>query len=126
MLLDSHVVLWWVDGSPKLGADAKRLIEEAPTVHVSAATVCELTIKSMIGKLELTDDFESQLWDTGFEPLAVTPAHAGGLLEFPQLTRHDPFDRLLLSQAHLERINFFTVDTVLLDLDLAFVIDART
>lgn len=126
MLLDSHVVLWWVDGSPKLGTDAKRLIEDASTVHVSAATVLELTIKSMIDRLELPHDFEIQLWETGFEPLPITPAHAAGLREFPQLARHDPFDRVLLSQALLEKIDFFTVDSVLLSLGLPFVVDAGT
>jgi len=126
MLLDSHVVLWWVDGSPKLGAEAKRLIGAAPTVRVSAATVWELTAKSMMGKLELAADFETQLWETGFEPLAITPAHAAGLVEFPELARRDPFDRLLLSQAHIEACRFVTADSVLLELGLPFAIDART
>jgi len=126
MLLDSHVVLWWVDGSSRLGHDAKQLIDQAPTVHVSSATVLELTIKSMIGRLHLADDFESELWQIGFEPLSITPAHAAGLRAFPELERHDPFDRMLLSQARLEQFDLVTADSVLLDLGLPFVIDARS
>lgn len=124
MLLDSHVVLWWVDASDKLGADARRLIESAPVVYVSAATVWELTIKSMIDRLELVDDFESRLWEAGFEALDVTPEHAAGIRAFPDLARHDPFDRLLLSQSRIEGIDLVTADRLLLGLGLEHLVDA--
>lgn len=125
MLLDSHVAIWWIDGSSSLGSDTKKSIEAASIVHVSSATIWELTIKSMIGKIDLPDDFEEQLWSFGFEPLSVTPAHAAGIRSFPELVRHDPFDRVLLSQSRLENLDLVTADRVLVALELPHVIDAR-
>lgn len=125
MLLDSHVLLWWLDGSTQLGPDARRRVEQAPRVQVSAATVWELTIKSMTGELKLSDTFEKRLWELGFEPLAITPRHADGIRTFPDLAKHDPFDRVLLSQSRLEGIDLLTADRVLVDLGLDHVVDAR-
>lgn len=125
MLLDSHVVLWLVGSPDRLGLTTLSRLESGDAVHVSAASIWELTIKSMLGKLSIPDDFEQRLWTFGFEPLAVDTRHADGLRSLPEFARHDPFDRLLLSQAKVEELELLTVDRVLLDLDLPFVVDAR-
>jgi PIN domain nuclease of toxin-antitoxin system len=124
MLLDSQAVLWVLSGSDRLGPGARRLIESASAVHVSAATVWELTIKSMLGKLEVPPGLAGLLEDEGFVLLDVGAAHAEGLHEFPELIRHDPFDRLLVAQAHIERIPLLTADRVLLGLGRDLVVDA--
>jgi PIN domain nuclease of toxin-antitoxin system len=53
LLLDSHVALWWLEGSESLGSDCRRLIETADVVHFSAVTPWELGIKSALGKLDM-------------------------------------------------------------------------
>ena len=58
--LDSQVVLWLADDNPRLGQHARNRIENADTVYVSAATIWELTIKKMLGKLDLPDAFDSR------------------------------------------------------------------
>ena len=125
MLLDSHVLLWRLDQSRPLGQAAAERLDRVAQIYVSAATVWELTIKSMRGKLSMPDDFEARIRERGYRPLPVTTQHAAGIRAFPELTRHDPFDRVLLAQAHLESLEFMTVDGVLLELDLPFVVDAR-
>ena len=56
--------------------------------------------------------------------LAVSVEHAEGLRGFPELVRHDPFDRLIVSQAAAEGLTLFTADRVLLALGKDFVVDA--
>lgn len=50
--------------------------------------------------------------------------HAEAVREFPELARHDPFDRLIVAQAHLTGMRLLTADCVLLALDRDFVVDA--
>ena len=49
LLLDSQALLWLLDDNPRLGARARQAITSAQGVYVSAATVWELTIKTMLG-----------------------------------------------------------------------------
>jgi len=124
LLLDSQVVLWVLDDSPRLGRRARQSIMNASGVHVSAATVWELTIKSMLGKVEVPDGLPGLLADQGLELLSVTAEHAEGVREFPELARHDPFDRLLVSQARQTGMSLVTADRVLLSLGKDFIVDA--
>lgn len=124
LLLDSQVVLWVLDDSPRLGAEARNTIGSAHGVFVSAATVWELTIKSMLGKLSVPSDLPRHLGEQGFAPLSVTAEHAVALRDFPELARHDPFDRLLVAQADRAGLKLLTADRVLLKLDRGFVLDA--
>jgi PIN domain nuclease of toxin-antitoxin system len=124
LLLDSQTALWAMDDSPRLGQRARQRIESVAAVHVSVATVWELTIKSMLGKLKIPPDFAAQTEAAGFELLEISGDHAEGLRDFPELVRHDPFDRLIISQAHLHRLTLLTADGVLLGLGRDFVVDS--
>ena len=96
----------------------------ATTVHVSAATVWELTIKTMLGKLSVPDKLASRLTEQGLILLSITAEHAESIREFPELTRHDPFDRLLVAQASHAGLQLLTADRVLLSLGRDFIFDA--
>lgn len=124
LLLDSQVTLWVLDDSPRLGSDARRVINSAATVHVSAATVWELTIKAMLGKPCVPDKFGARLVEQGLSLLSITAEHAEALCEFPELTQHDPFDRLLVAQASHTGLQLLTADRVLLGLGRDFIINA--
>jgi PIN domain nuclease of toxin-antitoxin system len=124
LLLDSQVALWVLDDSPRLGAAARARIAGAAAVHVSAATVWELTIKAMLGKLTVPDQLNVTLAGQGLDLLPVTAADAEGIKEFPELLRHDPFDRLLVAQAHVGGLTLLTADRVLLGLGHGFIVDA--
>lgn len=125
LLLDSHVALWALNQDSRLGPVTTARLGEAAAVHVSAASVWELTIKAMLGRIQLPTNFPDRLVDEGSVLLDVTAAHAEGLRRFPEVVRHDPFDRLLLAQASIENLHFLTADRVLLALGLDFVLDAR-
>lgn len=124
LLLDSQALLWVMSGSNRIGPEARQLIETSSAVHVSTASIWELTIKSMLGKLEVPVGLPAVLDEQGFAVLDVTAAHAEGLRDFPELTRHDPFDRLIVAQAHLDGLRLLTADRVLLGLERDFVFDA--
>jgi PIN domain nuclease of toxin-antitoxin system len=124
LLLDSQVVLWVLDDNSRLGPQARRAITSAQGVHVSAATVWELTVKTMLGKLTVPADLSKRLPEQGLELLSVTAEHAEAIGEFPELIRHDPFDRLIVAQASREGLRLLTADHVLLDLRRDFILDA--
>ena len=104
LLPDSQVALRLVDDNPRLGIAARGCIENDDVVHVSAATIWELTVKSMLGKLAVEPEFEKLLVNQGITLLPITAQHAAGIAQFPELLRHDPIDRLLIAQARLERL----------------------
>lgn len=117
LLLDTHVLLWWWQGSARLGDDARdRIADPGTAVWVSAATAWEMAIKEALGRLELPEAPEEfvprEIAQDGFRPLAISVAHA---LAVGTLPRHhgDPFDRLLITQARIE-------DLVLVSSDAAF------
>ncbi len=124
LLLDRQALLWLLDDNPRLGPQARRAITSAQGVHVSAATVWELTIKTMLGKLSVPADLSTRLTAQGLELLSITAEHAEALRDFPELTRHDPFERLLVAQASRTGLQLLTADRVLLDLGRDFILDA--
>ncbi len=124
LLLDSQVALWVVDDSPRLGSRARQMITAATRVHVSAATVWELTIKATLGKLSLPEKLTVRLVEQGLSLLSISAEDTEGIREFPELTRHDPFDRLLVAQASQAGLRLVTADGVLLGLARDFIVDA--
>jgi PIN domain nuclease of toxin-antitoxin system len=100
LLLDAHAVLWWLADDPTLAAAARRAIADpASDVLVSAATVWEIGIKRALGKLEAPDDLLGAIDASGFDGLPVTLADADLAAGLPPHHR-DPFDRMLVAQAH--------------------------
>jgi PIN domain nuclease of toxin-antitoxin system len=121
LLLDSQALLWLLDDNPRLGPQARKAVTSAQGVHVSAATVWELAIKSMLGKLTVPANLSNRLTGQGLELLSVTAEHAEAIRDFPELTRHDPF---IVAQASRARLQLLTADHVLLDLRRDFILDA--
>ena len=110
LLLDTHVVLWWLFDDQRFGQEARRLIANPGShVAVSAASVWEMAIKSSIGKLSVPDGLEEAILECGFKPLAITMEHAARIGELP-LLNGDPVDRMLIAQAQLERLDLLTAD----------------
>jgi PIN domain nuclease of toxin-antitoxin system len=110
-LLDTHIVLWAIDGS--LDKTVAQQIAEADAVFVSAASLWEITIKQALGKIRLSlSDLPAVLAASGFRELPVTWLHSIESRNLPFLHK-DPFDRLLLAQAMSEPLHFITSDAVL-------------
>ena len=103
LLLDTHALVWWLEGTPKLPSRISRIIADSGNVIlVSAASAWEIATKFRLGILPsmapMIADIEGHVRAEGFLPLAVTVRHAqlAGGLPGPH---KDPFDRMLIAQA---------------------------
>jgi PIN domain nuclease of toxin-antitoxin system len=109
-LLDTRVLLWWLENPRQLSRQAKKVIEDGRNhIYVSAAVAWEIAIKKSLGKLETPDDLDKMIDANRFRPLPVTIAHALGVLALPDHHR-DPFDRILIAQALHEGLRLVTRD----------------
>jgi PIN domain nuclease of toxin-antitoxin system len=114
VLLDTHALVWWVEGREKLSTTARETIEDADAVVlVSAASAWELAIKTRLGKFksrELAEALDEQIVEEGFVPLSISIEHAlrAGAFDSPH---KDPFDRMLVAQAQLEDVSVISKDT---------------
>lgn len=94
------------------------MIAAAPRVHYSAASVWELSIKQLLGKLKITADLVELLRASGLQELPITGRHPQAIAAI-DITHRGPFDRLLLSQALAENLEFLTADHKIEDLNLS-------
>ena len=109
LLLDTHVLLWWLEDSPRLPKKMRTIIRTAEQVFVSPASAWEISIKSALGKLAAPENLETALADSHFLPL---PISIGDALDAGQLARlhEDPFDRMLVAQARRTGLRLLTLD----------------
>jgi len=112
LLLDTHVALWWFSAHPRL-CEADRALIAASECFMSAASLWEVAIKFKLGKLPITPDSLLVAARNGaFRLISITPEHTIATTHLPSI-HGDPFDRLLIVQARLERLELFTADKVL-------------
>jgi len=103
LLLDTHALLWWLDGDERLPPAVRAAIGESGSlVLVSPASAWEITTKHRLGKLpgaaEVARDVSGCVAAQGFAELPITlhDAERAGRLPGPH---RDPFDRMLIAQA---------------------------
>ncbi|PVC91941.1 type II toxin-antitoxin system VapC family toxin [Streptomyces sp. CS014] len=107
LLLDTAVILWWLDDAPQLSEQVKRLLDSADAVHISAASPWEITFKQHLGLLEGPGDLAERVRDLAFPSLPVTAAHGVRAGRLP-MVHEDPFDRLLIAQAQAHHLVLVT------------------
>ena len=110
LLLDTHAFLWWCGDDARLGDVERQAIRDgANEVFLSAASVWEMALKQVLGRLQVPEPASAAVARLGFEPLPIAFAHAEATISLPPLHR-DPFDRLLVAQARAEGLTLVTVD----------------
>ena len=111
ILLDTHAVLWWLNGDPKFSHQAIELISDPMNdILVSFASLWEMLVKARAGKL--TVDMQKlmiEMQNQGFQLLGIEPAHLLELGPLPR-THKDPWDHLLIAQAIAEGTVFMSED----------------
>jgi PIN domain nuclease of toxin-antitoxin system len=112
LLLDTHVLLWWLQDSAELSVGVKELLDTEPDIHLSAVTPWEIAIKQGLGKLHGPDDLAERARDSQFTALPITALHGVRAGRLPPHHR-DPFDRLLIAQAQSEGMTIVTRDTLI-------------
>lgn len=109
LLLDSHVVLWWLAGAPITEEAATAISAPDASIHVSAITPLELGIKQAKGRISLPERFPAALADAGAAFVPVTAEHAWRASRLPEV-HGDPFDRVLVAQGFAEGLTIVTRD----------------
>lgn len=107
LLLDTHVVLWWLADDPELADEIKDRLDHEPDVRVSAATIWEVAIKQALGKIAAPADLPEHIRDCGFREIPIGFTHAMAAGRLPPLHK-DPFDRMLVAQARCEGLTLVT------------------
>jgi PIN domain nuclease of toxin-antitoxin system len=108
-LADTHVILWSISDDRRLSEHYRAILASEAVVFASAASVWEIAIKRSIGKLNVPDDLTTLLPRMRFQPLAITLQHANAVGSLPH-HHGDPFDRLLIAQAQMEKLSILTAD----------------
>ncbi len=116
LLLDTHTLLWLVDGSPNLSKNAEvALGDPANDLFLSVASVWELAIKTSNPRrqLVLSDPLDVYIprWTQAYRiaELPIKTPHALRLAGLPEHHR-DPFDRILIAQASVEGLTIISAD----------------
>jgi PIN domain nuclease of toxin-antitoxin system len=110
LLLDTNALIWTLvrrERIPPIAMDA--IEDEANDVFVSVVSAWEIEIKAAKGRLRIPSDLQDALAAQGFEPVALAMRHAYAVESLPRYHR-DPFDRMLIAQAHLEGMTIVTSD----------------
>ena len=115
LLLDTHILLWWVTADRRLSKSLVHVLETGENdVVVSAASLWEIAIKRTLGRIDVDlDELLSSMAADGFVELPLRFVHS---LRLPELPRHhdDPFDRILIAQAIVEGRRLVTTDDAIL------------
>lgn len=112
LLLDTHIILWWLAGSERLPEKLVRVVTKSEVpVYFSSVSVAEMAIKSSIGKLEMPGEYLSEIRKMGLVELVFKSEHAVKLRSLP-MHHKDPFDRMLIVQAMVEGLTIMSLDPV--------------
>jgi len=126
IILDTHVAVWVATSPRRLGPKAKKLIQTAKDVSISSISIAELNMKSMISGSKIPSNLAEQFHDANLRVSDFDSKAADEILRFGSLTKHDPFDRLILAQASASGAKLVTADKALLALNLDFILDAES
>lgn len=118
LLLDTHVALWWLAEQPLTLVASVAIADPENDARVSIASLWELAIKHSVGRFRLQEDLAEVLTSQGFDLLGIEAPHVRAVADLP-LHHRDPFDRMLVAQAQVERPTLVTRDQRLADYDVA-------
>ena len=121
LLLDTHVLIWWLQDSDKLGRRARHaILRPGAVVFISAVCIWEISIKSALGRLKIKEPLGKcipELAASGFHHLPINFEHALAVRDLPP-HHNDPFDRMLIAQAQCEDLTLMTADFAITPYDV--------
>lgn len=129
-LLDTHVLLWWIENRGRLSPRHREIIEsaspEAP-LRVSDITLWEIAMLESLGRIRLAIPLREWLEASVAAPLvrrqAITPAIAAEVARLPDSFHRDPADRILVATARILGAALLTHDKRILRAGLVETVD---
>lgn len=114
LILDTHTFIWWATSSDKLSSNVLALLNNADNqLILSLASVWEMQIKCQIGKLQLGKSVPTlvanQQENNHLLVLPIELSHVYALENLPGVHK-DPFDRIIIAQAVVEKLPIITID----------------
>jgi PIN domain nuclease of toxin-antitoxin system len=113
LLLDTHALIWFLEGDSQLSNIAKSKISNPDnTCFISQATLWEMAIKLSIGKLEMKESYQDLpklMWENGIEILTIEFEHFEYIITLP-FHHKDPFDRIIIAQSIIEKMPLISLD----------------
>lgn len=124
-LLDTHIFIWLALERDRIPSKFQTILQSPDrNLFLSTASVWEMQIKVMTGKLSLPDTVEEFVlihrYTSGIQPLAIMEVHVWELAQLPHYHK-DPFDRILIAQARYEGFPLISVDKVFKQYDVSLV-----
>jgi PIN domain nuclease of toxin-antitoxin system len=120
LLLDTHVVLWQLQGTRAIGPHTLEAIERAEELRFSVVSFAEIGVKASIGKLVVPRELHAAVARSGLQMLGLAADAGLAVAELP-LHHRDPFDRLLIAQARLEQLTIVTADRRFAEYDVSMI-----
>lgn len=116
LLLDTHALLWFIEGDLNLSQKVKGLIENTENeVYVSMASLFEISIKLKLDKLFLKKPLEDTFQDILDAYIVILPMRNSHLIQYQNIPVHpehrDPFDRLIIATAIAEKAEIISKDS---------------
>ena len=109
LLLDTHVVLWWLTDNPALPEEVKKQLDQPPISTSVPPRYWEVALKQSIGKIIEPPDLPKIIKEAGLQHLSITADHVVVAGRLPLIHR-DPFDHMLITQARCEGLTLTTHD----------------
>ena len=120
-LLDTHSLLWTIFEPEKLSAEAQEIILDRDNIiFISLISLWEISIKQNIGRLDIPEEFFEVVTKGGFEILSLNMLQIEQYRMLP-LYHRDPFDRMLVIQAQLQKLILITRDSEISQYDVEIV-----
>jgi PIN domain nuclease of toxin-antitoxin system len=124
ILLDTHALIWFLEGDSQLSQTAKSEISNPDnTCFISQATLWEMAIKLSIGKLEMKNSYQDLprlMWENGIEILNIEFEHFEYIITLP-FHHKDPFDRIIIAQSFIEKMPIVSIDGIFKDYPVTII-----
>lgn len=109
-LLDTQIFIWWMGRHKSLKKGIEALLSDPDNrIFLSVVNIWEIVIKKRTGKLRPPRNWKQTLVKGGFEIIPISLEHVFNLGGLP-LYHKDPFDRMLVAQARVEKCVLITAD----------------
>ncbi len=109
LLLDTHILLWWLADDDRLPAGPREAVNTAVEVRFSTASVWEIAVKRALGRLDVPEEYLDAVDAGEIDLLPITGRHAEIARALPR-HHEDPFDRMLVAQAAADDLTLVTAD----------------